>query len=146
MNFYLNQYQQNHVQTASKEQILIMLYDGAVRFIRQAREGIESEDLKAKLEGIGRAVNILTELSNTLDFEVGGEIAENLDALYSYMSRELIMANARNDLAPLQIVEDMLLDLKDGWLQAIEKNRAEQSSNAQVGHNQIKAGALQASV
>ena len=129
MNYY-NQYQQNHIQTASAERILILLYDGALRFIRQARQGMENQDLKAKLEGIGKAIDILNELSGTLDFDTGGEIAENLDGLYAYMVRELTLANARNDAQPLQVIDEMLVDLRDGWLQAIERVKSEKQSAA----------------
>jgi flagellar protein FliS len=131
MNYY-SQYQQNHIETASPEQILIMLYDGALRFIRQARQGLAEQDLKAKIEGIGRSIDILNELSNTLDFEKGGELADNLDGLYAYMVRELTLANARNASEPLDIVENILEELKDGWIQAIEKHKAEQHSAVSV--------------
>ncbi|MGM0454180.1 MAG: flagellar export chaperone FliS [Thermodesulfobacteriota bacterium] len=130
MNPYQN-YFKNQVQTASPERVLVMLYDGAIRFLRQARQALEQGDRVGKLEKVSRAVAILTELSNTLDFEKGGEIAENLDGLYGYMIRELTRANSGDDFDPLKVSEDILVDLRDGWIQAIEKNRAEAGANEQ---------------
>lgn len=120
-----NQYQDTQVATASREQILIMLYDGAIRFVRQAIFAIESGDRVKKGEGINKAVAIVTEFRNTLDHEVGGEIAANLDALYDYMVREMIKGNAGNDVKPLKIVEGMLAELRDTWKQAIDIARSE---------------------
>lgn len=123
MNPYQNTYMQNQVQNAPPEKILVMLYDGAIRFLRQGRLAMEEGDLKGKVEKMSRVINIVTELSNTLDFEQGGEFAENLDSLYWYMIRELTRANARNEPEPLDTVEEMLVDLRDAWVQAVEQQR-----------------------
>lgn len=123
MNAYLNQYQSNQVVTASPEQVLIMLYDGAIRFVRQAMQGIESGDLKSKLVGIAKALDIITEFRKTLDHKIGGDIAEGLDALYEYMSRELVNGNVQNSTEPLKVVEGLLVGLRETWMKAIEINR-----------------------
>lgn len=132
MNAYTNktnQYLDNQVATASREQILIMLYDGAIRFVRQAIFAIEDGDRAKKGEGISKAVAIITEFRNTLDHKIGGDIAANLDALYEYMLRELIKANAKSDVKSLQIVEGLLSELRDTWKQAIDIARAEASGH-----------------
>ena len=130
MNPYQN-YFANQVQTASPEQLLLMLYDGALRFLRQARQNLDEGDRIGTLEKKSRAVAILTELSNTLDFEQGGEIAENLDGLYWYMIRELTQANTKDASEPLQVAENILEELRDGWVQAIEANRPEAEDGEQ---------------
>ena len=134
MNAYMNQYQQNQIDTASREQILIMLYDGAIRFTRQALEAMESGDQKIKMEKISRAMAIITEFSNTLDREVGGEIADNLDALYHFMIRELTSANLQNDPQKLEVVIGLLSDLRETWMQAIEIARKEQKPKTHVAN------------
>lgn len=134
MNAYMNQYQQNQIDTASREQILIMLYDGAIRFTRQAREAMDSGDDKTKMEKISRAMAIVTEFSNTLDREVGGEIADNLDALYQFMIRELTSANLQNDPEKLEVVIGLLTDLRETWMQAIEIARQEQKPKSPVAN------------
>ncbi|MGE4580266.1 MAG: flagellar export chaperone FliS [Desulfuromonadales bacterium] len=127
MNAYMNQYQSTQVQTASPEQILIMLYDGAIRFSRQATEFMQAGQMTAKAEKISRVIAIVSELANTLDHEIGGEIAEELDALYNFMIRELTQANLHNDAAKLTVVENLLSDLRETWMQAIEINRQEKA-------------------
>jgi flagellar protein FliS len=128
MNAFYNRYQNNQVTTASPEQLLIMLYDGAIRFVRQAAEAMAAGERVRKLESISKALGIVSELANTLDHEVGGEIAENLDALYHFMIRELTQANLKNDAEKLRVVEDLLCGLRETWMQAIEINRQEKGS------------------
>lgn len=123
MNAYVNQYQNNQILNASPEQILIMLYDGSIRFCRQAMHAMDEEDRVAQAEKISRAMAIVGEFSNTLDHEVGGQIAEDLDALYAYMIRELISANLKNDRKSLETVEGLLVGLRETWVEAIEVNR-----------------------
>lgn len=120
MNAYTQQYQQNQILTASPERILVMLYDGAIRFTRQAIIGIETGNRVQKLEGISRAMAIITEFANTLDHSIGGEIAANLDALYAFMNNELSKANLKNDINKLRVVEGLLVDLRGTWVEAID--------------------------
>ncbi|MBW2185937.1 MAG: flagellar export chaperone FliS [Deltaproteobacteria bacterium] len=127
MNAYTQQYQQNQILSASPEQILVMLYDGAIRFTRQAMIGIEGGRPSMKVEGISRAMAIITEFANTLDHEIGGEIAANLDGLYSFMIRELTQATLNDDMEKLKVVEGLLVDLRQTWIEAIEVARNEKS-------------------
>ncbi|NOY13702.1 MAG: flagellar export chaperone FliS [Deltaproteobacteria bacterium] len=123
MNAYMNQYQNNQVTTASPEQVLIMLYDGAIRFVRQAKSAIVDGRLGDKATAIGKAIAIITEFSNTLDYEVGGEIAQDLNRLYDFMVRELSAVNARNQPERLDPVEKILQELRDAFVAAAEINR-----------------------
>ncbi|SDZ76080.1 flagellar protein FliS [Desulfuromusa kysingii] len=123
MNAYVNQYQNNQILSASPEQILIMLYDGAIRFCRQAQLAMEQENRKVQAEKISRAMAIVCEFSNTLNHEVGGDIAADLDGLYGFMSRELTRANLQNDRKALETVENLLTGLRETWVEAIEINR-----------------------
>lgn len=126
MNAYMNQYQTNQVMTASQEQILIMLYDGAIRFCRQAIAASEAGNTVAKLERISKTFAIITEFSNSLNHEIGGEIAADLDGLYHFMMREL--SNGRKDSSGVHLrnVERLLIDLRQTWGEAIEVNKREQ--------------------
>lgn len=129
MNPYLNQYHNTLVNTSSPEQILIMLYDGAIRFIRQAEEAIVAGEKPTKAKKISKAVAIICELSNTLDHKAGGTIAEDLDSLYSFIIRELSKANLKNDTKALRTVTNLLSELKEGWVQAIEVNNTKKSED-----------------
>ena len=124
MNKYnLNQYQQNQVSTASPEQILLMLYDGAIRFTRQAIMGVEENKPDQRRVGISKSMAIIAEFSNSLNHEIGGQIAEDLDSLYDFMMRELTSANLNNDVEKLRVVETLLKDLRQTWGEAVEINR-----------------------
>ena len=122
-----NQYQQNQINTASPEQILLMLYDGAIRFTREAIVGVEEDKPEMRRHGVSRAMAIVTEFSNTLNHEIGGEIAEDLHELYAFMIRELTSANMNNDVDKLQVVKTLLVDLRQTWGEAIDINRQEKA-------------------
>ncbi len=126
MNPYLNQYQHNQVMTASREQILLMLYDGAIRFCRQALAASEAGKVGDKLGRIAKVVAIVTEFSNTLNHQIGGEIAEDLDGLYFFMLRELNKARTDASGEHLRVVERLLVDLRLTWGEAVEINKKEQ--------------------
>lgn len=121
--YSINQYQNNHILTASPEQILLMLYDGAIRFTRQAIQGLEEDNMASVHHGIKKTMAIITEFANSLNHEIGGEIAENLDALYSFMIRELSLANLKKDVEKLRVVERLLVDLRATWGEAVEINK-----------------------
>ena len=123
MNGYSNHYRKNQVMTATPEQILIMLYDGSIQFCRQAIHAMDAGQRTVQAEKISRAMTIICEFSNTLDHEVGGDIAAELDALYGFMVRELTKANVQNDRKALVTVEDLLIGLRSTWAEAIEINR-----------------------
>lgn len=139
MNAYVNQYQNNHILSASPEQILIMLYDGSIRFCRQAIHAMEAKNKTVQAEKISRAMAIVSEFSNTLNHEIGGEIAADLDALYGFMMRELTNANVRNDRKALETVEGLLIDLRETWVEAIEINRktAHPAVNAEPSEKRV---------
>jgi flagellar secretion chaperone FliS len=139
MNAYSNAYQQNQMATSSPEQILIMLYDGAIRFTVRAREALAGGDMLQKAESISRAMAIVTTFSDTLDHETGAGFADELDALYHFMVRELTRANLHNDPKPLEAVETLLRDLRETWQQAIDINREEQLQlRAEASEHQAK--------
>ncbi|BHH83407.1 flagellar export chaperone FliS [Desulforhopalus sp. 52FAK] len=144
MNTYnMNQYQENQVSTASPEQILLMLYDGAIRFTRRAIAGIEENNSEMKISGISKAMAIITEFSNSLNREVGGQIADDLDALYDFMIRELTAANIKDDLDKLQAVEKLLVDLRQTWGEAVELNKKEQAAKEVEVSNPYQATNVQ---
>jgi flagellar protein FliS len=104
-----------------KEKILLMLYEGAVRFLRLAGMGIEEKSAKIRGENISKVIGILTELDCALDRKAGGELVENLSDLYQYMVDRLVHANVKNDPAALDEVERLLTEIKDGFEGAAQK-------------------------
>lgn len=139
MNAYSNHYYNNQIMTASSEQILIMLFDGAIRFVRQAGLAIDENRLGDKAQAINKAVAIITEFSNTLDYEVGGEIALELSSLYDFMTRELSAVNAQNDVQRLGPVEKVLLDLREGFVGAAAAQLSQQNQDAVISSTNTKS-------
>lgn len=114
-------YKQQAVQSASKEKLLLMLYEGAIRFMKLAVIAIDKKDIAARGMNIGRAFDIVNELNNTLNHEVGGEIAKNLEQLYMFVSEQLTKANATGQKKPLEEALKIMETLYSGWVDAVEK-------------------------
>jgi flagellar protein FliS len=120
MHKSLNPYQNTQVTTAAPEKILIMLYDGAIKFTLLAQERLKQNDLEEKGLYIGKALAIISELMVTLNHEIGGEIAANLEKLYIYLIGEYTSANLNNDMAPLDNALKIMSLLRDTWVEASE--------------------------
>lgn len=121
-------YKNTSVQSASKEKILLMLYEGAIRFMKQAMVAIDKKDIADRGLNIGRAFDIVMELNNTLNFEVGGDLAKQLEQLYMFVTDQLTQANIKNDKAPLQHALKTMETLYSGWVEAVEKLKREEAS------------------
>jgi flagellar secretion chaperone FliS len=119
-NNYANQYKQTAVKTANRGQIVIMLYEGAIQNVKKATIAVEKKDIKTKGMAIGKAHDIINELLNTLDFEVGGQIAKDLERLYNFMTEQLVKANLDSSKEPLQTVQKLLETLLEGWKGAVD--------------------------
>ncbi len=119
MSNKLNAYKKTAVTTASKEQVLIMLYEAAIKYVKKAAECCQKNDFAGKGQAVGKAHDIINELNNTLDFEVGGEIAKNLERLYMFMIDQLTKGNMENDATKFQSVQKLLENLLEGWKGAI---------------------------
>jgi flagellar protein FliS len=94
-----------------------MLYDGALRFVAEARSAAARKDIAARGDAISRAMAIVSELQNTLDVETGGDIARELDRLYTYINNRLLDVSVKRDAAALDEVQKLLTTLRDGWSQ-----------------------------
>ncbi|MCU0793099.1 MAG: flagellar export chaperone FliS [Opitutaceae bacterium] len=117
-------YQAQSILTASPGQLVLLMYDGALRFLAQARAAFAlPEDDFTRIQKINtslvRAQAILAELRANLDFASGGEIATNLDRLYDYHLRRLHEANLRKDESAVAEVEGLVRTLRDGWAEML---------------------------
>jgi flagellar secretion chaperone FliS len=121
-------YKTTSVQSASKEKILLMLYEGAIRFMKQAIVAIDRKDIAARGMNVGRAFDIVMELNNTLNHEVGGDLAKNLEQLYMFVTDQLTQANIKNDKVPLQHALKTMETLYQGWVEAVEKIKREEAA------------------
>ena len=116
-----SQYKQTSVKTATRGQLLIMLYEAAIQNVKKATIAIEKKDVPSKGVAIGKAHDIINELMNTLDFEIGGKIARDLERLYNFMTERLVKANLENSKEHLITIQKLLETLLDGWRGAIEQ-------------------------
>ena len=108
-------YRQTEVQSRTPLELVVMLYDGALRSIAQARDALERKDIRARRDGISRAMSVISELQSTLDMEKGGAISEKLDGLYVYINDRLIEATKKQDAGPLEEAARLLTTLRDAW-------------------------------
>jgi flagellar protein FliS len=122
------QYLKTQVTTVDGGKLIVLLYEGAIKFLRKAQESIEAKDIKQRHNSIVRALNIIDELRNSLNFSQGGEIAKNLQALYLFMNRHLTLANAKNDPKMIQEVINLLASLKEAWETILTKPEVIKSS------------------
>jgi flagellar protein FliS len=105
------------VMGASPHRLIVMLYQGARQAISQARMHVQLGNVPARGEAIGKAIQIVESgLQQSLNVEGGGEIAERLDALYSYMARRLLEANIKQSEAMLVEVDGLLATLEEAWI------------------------------
>ena len=121
-------YHKTSIQTASREQILLMLYEACILNFKRCKQAMEKKNIPDKGMYLGKAQDIINELSNTLDMEKGGDVAQQLKSLYLYIFNESTDANFNNDPSKIENCVRVLNTLYSGWKQAVEtlaKNKTE---------------------
>ena len=139
----LSAYKETRIKTASQGQLIIMLYNEAVRQLDQALALLDLHDSEkkdpGKIERISKAVvktqEIVSELMVSLDFEQGGEIAVNLFSLYTWFNRELMEANIGKDARRITLVRNHLEGLRSAWQEIVATTAAETANREVVGVN-----------
>lgn len=127
-----NRYKQTAIETASKEKILLMLYEGAIKFTKLAIIAAEKKHIADRATHICKVYDIVLELNNTLDHKVGGDLARQLEQLYMFITDQLSKANLSGDPEPLRAVQRILETLYDGWKQAVDQlKKQEQMKKAE---------------
>lgn len=111
-------YRKTQIETADQGKLLLMLYDGALRFLGHARQALLEKDLEGANNKLVRVQDIVAELMASLDLEAG-EVAVSLFRLYEYMHYLLVQANIKKDVGPLDQVESMLAELRDTWKEVL---------------------------
>ncbi|MDH5750899.1 MAG: flagellar export chaperone FliS [Deltaproteobacteria bacterium] len=112
---YQQAYKKAAVSTMDQRKLIIMLYDGAIRFLNNAITRMEEGDAYKAHRNLVKGKSIIAELLASLNLENGGEIATNLQRLYTYMFNELIDANLEKDTSRIGKVVELLKDLREGW-------------------------------
>ena len=113
-------YESLQIETAGPEQLLLMLYDGAIRFLNEAIRAMAEENWEVSNAKLIKAQNIVSELMASLDMKLAGELGKNLFKLYDYLHYRLVQANMKRDVAMIDEVLTHLRDLRLTWAEAIK--------------------------
>ena len=117
-------YNQVQVETADQKKLVLMVYDAASRFCREARQAIVSGDVNTKAQAIQKAYDAIAELRKSLDMDQGKEVAESLNKLYAFLGHQLTLANLNNDTGILDSVITVLSDMRQTWVTAFDREGA----------------------
>ena len=109
------QYQRTNITTASKVGLVVLCYEKAIQSLKQAKMNYEQKEFEAKANALQNAVQIINELQSSLDKDKGGAIAENLDNIYTYLTRRLLEGDIRKDLSVFDEGIHILGELKEAW-------------------------------
>jgi flagellar protein FliS len=145
MNYANNQlsaYQQTSIQTASGTKLVVMLYEGAIRFLNRAANDIRNKDLVSKGQSINQALAIIQHLRMTLDTEKGQDMARELDRLYAYTFSRVLEGSTTLKVSAIEEAIKVLSNLLPAW-EEIAKREQEQSIPAGVLANQATPGGFQ---
>ena len=115
-----NQYLRTQIETASKEQLVVMLFDGIIRFTEQARKAIAEQQIEDSHHALMRAQAIIMELICTIDKEKGGEIANGMMSLHAYAFNCLIVCNMKKDASKIDEVQKIYRELREAWVSAMD--------------------------
>ena len=120
-----NTYKTQQIMTASPQELTLMLYNGAIRFVSESIQAIDRNDMQKAHEANMRAQDIIREFMNTLDMQY--EVSQGLDKLYDYLEYRLIQANIKKDKAQLEEAKGLLTELRDTWYQAMKLARVQKA-------------------
>lgn len=123
MNYYgsanpFQQYKESSILTATPEELTLMLYDGAIKFLNQAKDAIDRKDLQNANDKLIRVQNIFRELDSTLDKSI--DLSDGLSKLYDYLIRRCIEANVKKDNAIIDEILGFARDMRNTWQQAMK--------------------------
>ena len=108
-------YQETAISTQNKGRLVVMLYDGAIRFLHQARQAMQVGDYAKKSEALAKARDIVFELNQALNLQEGGSLAQNLRSLYNFLWRYIGQAGIQNNLEMIDKSIHILEDLAGAW-------------------------------
>ncbi len=147
---YAGAYTKVQVQsTEHKEDVVVLLFEEAIKRVRKARAGIEAGSSKDRGENISRALAIVSELDCALDRTLGLDLVDHLSGLYQYMIQQLTLATAKNDASPLDSVESILRELWEAFQQAAQEVRngsAGVAAHESTAQEEAAQGGLRAAI
>ncbi|MGD9160920.1 MAG: flagellar export chaperone FliS [Desulfobacteraceae bacterium] len=109
------QYKRSSIETADKLELVIMCYDKTILCLQQAQENLGNCEIEKKVHNIQKALDIISELQSSLNFDKGDKIAKSLDSLYTYLTNRIILADIQKDFSIFNECINILNELKSGW-------------------------------
>ena len=126
---FRKEYSHNEIATSSQGRLIIIMYEGAVKCVNLAIEGVDNKDLSKKGIYINKAHDIINELSLALDMKKGGEIAQKLESLYQFILHQLTLANIKSDRKALESILNVLTPLLEAWTKLLTKSNNNNTNN-----------------
>ncbi len=123
----INAYRANQVTTISRGQLLLLTYDGLLRYLQEGKSAMQQGRLETQNANLQKAQELILELYCTLNTDAFPELVRNLERLYNYMYQRIIHANVHDDLAAVDEVASLVADLRDTWAQAEQQVRNQES-------------------
>ena len=108
-------YRRVEAQSRSPLELVVMLYDGALRFLGDAREASDRSDRRGRATAISKTMAIIAELQSTLNLDAGGAVAQEMDRLYTYVTERLVDASVKRDDTAIDEVRKLLATVRSGW-------------------------------
>jgi flagellar secretion chaperone FliS len=132
-------YRRVESESRSPLELVVMLYDGALRFLGEAAAAAARGDLRARARAISRTLAIIAELQNTLDLEKGGDVATQLDELYTYITSRLLDVALKNDVTAIEEGRKLLTPIRDAWSQISTQSPVRQEQSVALRHDSGQA-------
>ena len=132
---YHNQYRKNEISTSSQGRLIIMMYEGAIKFATMALQCIDRGDIAGQGKYINKTHDIINELSLALDLNKGGEVAQRLESLYQFMLSQLTLANIKSERKGIETVIKILSPLAEAWEELFQASTNTGKGNLQPPKN-----------
>ena len=124
------EYHKNEIATSSQAKLIVMMYEGALKFVNLAIEGIDNHDLSKKGKYINKTHDIINELSCALDMKKGGEVSQKLESLYQFILHQLTLANIKSDRKTLESIVSVITPLMEAWKELLVKKNTNDKGNS----------------
>lgn len=126
------QYRRNEVGTASQVRLVLMMYDGLIRFLKESKKRIETKDIAGRGLYLSKAHRVIGELQETLNLQQGGEIAYQLERLYTFLTLTITQANIKGDAKLVDQCLSVVENLRDAWVQVSHSAQAKADADRQA--------------
>ena len=129
----IDSYRRTEIESRTPLELIVMLYDGALRHLGEARGAIERRDLLARKAAISRSMAIVAELQATLDMQAGAEIAASLDQLYTFVTSRIADASMKNDVKGIDDAIRVMTNLREAWDTIAKNDKGSKGSMSSTG-------------